>query len=841
MNLADNTAADHPSRVFLFKDWRFLLVAGLFFLMGLLSLNDVLVYNPDSSRYLVWAKSLSLFKGFEDLSIPEPFHYVVHAPLYSVLLAPSAVLSADNIALAKFFTLLTGVLLLGLFYLWLQRLTRWTFALVGVAVLAVHPLMVLFSNQILSDIPFACVAVLVFMMAGRVPRQPPQNLRDDLILGVLLAMGILLREVGITLFLGTMIFLLSRGDLRRVLVVGSLPLIAYGAWFFRNEILVAGIEFPPLRNSEIFTLRYFTDRDAAFLSELVARLRVNYQIYGDYVLRLLFLPQYGTTPYGVMISTTAPYTLVQPLVPFITVPLGIFSIGLSLYGALSLIRKSLVPAFIAAFIPVYLLLILLYPFNDVRFLFPLLVVMIALSAIGAGSLFRLLGERIGVSGRIIVSAAAIAVIPNILWCMAFVRDNMAYRRSPEQFYEQVVDTSPFPDLMTKPMSRVGEWISARHDEQVIVLTQWKELTFWLPGGKLVELNPLVPLDEFDRFIRDYDVRYVVSAIGLAGIPEFFFQMHMSLQYDFQSEYRVANLEVFSIHPFDSRHGGGITRNPAQVNVRWDRENTMRERFGLGVSLLDAGRADSAVSVLRALADSTKGGSMILFTLAIAHEFAGDFERAKSLLSQLQVMKQSGAFLGHATYHREIIRILEQAVAEQRAGVKAELLYIASMKYWNLGFHNRSLLLLDRALDVSPDFAPSLVFGTYYNLELERWKEARRYYLRLERSASGHPLINPLGRVLAYQDSILKSRQPRIGHVLGLAKAYQDAGLGDSAIRTLLLRSNPDSAHPEALKMLTELYVSKRRYYPALVAVNRLLEVSQDPFALKMHKELLDRW
>jgi tetratricopeptide (TPR) repeat protein len=449
-----------------------------------------------------------------------------------------------------------------------------------------------------------------------------------------------------------------------------------------------------------------------------------------------------------------------------------------------------------------------------------------------------MGERLGTRGRLLVGAAAIAVVPNLLWCYAFVRDNMSYRQSPEQFYERVADMSPFPDLMTKPMSRVGEWISARQTGPVVVLTQWKELTFWLPDGKLVEVNPLTPQDEFDRFVRDYDVRYVVSAIGLAGIPEFFFQMHMSLQYGFRSEYRIANLEVFSVHSFEGR---GIKRNPAKVSARWERETMMRERFGLGVSLLHDGRSDSAAAILGVLADSTKGGSTILLALAIAHEFAGDFPRAKWLLAQLQVMKQSGAFLGHATYHKEIIRILEQAAAEQRIGPKAELLYIASTKYWSLGFHNQSLLLLDRALEVSPDFAPSLVFGTYYSLELERWKDASKYYRSLVASSPDHPLIDPLGRVLAYQDSIQKSRRARIDHVVGLAKAYQDAGLGDSAIRTLLSRDPSDSADPSALRMLTELYVSKRRFYPALNAANRLLQVSHDAVAVQLQKELEERW
>jgi len=61
----------------------------LFFAAGLASLNTMVVYTPDSARYLIWANSLAKFSGFEDSSAPELSRYVVHGPLYSVMLAPS--------------------------------------------------------------------------------------------------------------------------------------------------------------------------------------------------------------------------------------------------------------------------------------------------------------------------------------------------------------------------------------------------------------------------------------------------------------------------------------------------------------------------------------------------------------------------------------------------------------------------------------------------------------------------------------------------------------------------------------------------------------------------------
>lgn len=822
-------------------DWKFLSIAGLFLLVGLLALNDAQIYNPDSTRYLVWARSLSEFRGFEDLSIPEPLHYVVHAPLYPVLLVPAAVLAPYSIVTAKIFTLLTGVFLLVLAYLLLLKIAGKPLALAGVALLAAHPLTVLFSNQVLSDIPFAGVFLLVALVADRIAVSSEPTPGLDLLLGGLLAAGILLREAGITLFLAALIFFLARGDLRRSLTIGILTAIVYGLWYFRNEVLVAGTEFPPLRNSEIFTLRYFTGQDAPFLAELAARLRVNAEVYLDHVYRLISFSQFSSSPYGVVSVYGFPYSVVMPATPFLIPPLGMLVLGLSLYGTVPVLRRPGSGGLVVAFLPVYLLLIFFYPFNDVRFLYPLVVVMVLFMVAGASDLAQRLKSGFSTSEKLAMAIMVASILPNTLWCYAFVRENMAYRQSPEAVYEKVADQRPFPDLLTKPMGRVGAWLSERHAGELIVMTQWKELALWLPQGKLVELNPLVPLDEFDRFIQDYQVRYVVSAVGLFGIPEFFFQMHMSLHYGFRSEYRTANLEVFSVHPSEAGSGRGIRRSPTGGNSRWERENAMREYFGLAISLLDEGRSDSAVVLLTGLANVTKGGSTILLSLAIANEFAGDFDRAKALLAQLQVMKQSGAFLRHASFHTEIIRILEQAEGEQRPRAKAELLYVASVKYWGLGFHNQSLRLLGRAMEVSPGFAPSLVFGTYYNQELKRWDEARKYYNRLAASVPDHPLVDPLRRTLEYQDSILNSPQPRIEHVLGLAAAYQGAGLGDRAIRALLQRSPSDSTHPGALKMLAELYISKRRYYPALRAINLLHSVSFDPEIARLREEIADRW
>jgi uncharacterized membrane protein len=97
------------------------LVCGLFLLLGLPSLNQMIIYTPDSARYLAWANSLAQFDGFKDMTTPEPSRYVVHAPLYPVLLAPGAFLFPQSVVAAKTTTLIIGILTIFMFYVWARN------------------------------------------------------------------------------------------------------------------------------------------------------------------------------------------------------------------------------------------------------------------------------------------------------------------------------------------------------------------------------------------------------------------------------------------------------------------------------------------------------------------------------------------------------------------------------------------------------------------------------------------------------------------------------------------------------------------------------------------------
>ncbi len=75
---------------FIKKHFAAILFLIVFFVMGIPSLNQLLMYTPDCARYLAWSNALAQWKGFLDIAAAEPMRYVIHAPLYPLLLVPAA-------------------------------------------------------------------------------------------------------------------------------------------------------------------------------------------------------------------------------------------------------------------------------------------------------------------------------------------------------------------------------------------------------------------------------------------------------------------------------------------------------------------------------------------------------------------------------------------------------------------------------------------------------------------------------------------------------------------------------------------------------------------------------
>jgi tetratricopeptide (TPR) repeat protein/4-amino-4-deoxy-L-arabinose transferase-like glycosyltransferase len=834
----ETSGGSEPTLLARLKDYRIWLVCLMFVMIGAFALDDTMLYTPDCARYLIWAKSLASFEGFKDATAPETVRYVVHAPLYSVLLAPVAWLTSNTILGAKIFTLFTGLLVLILFYLWVSKRAGRSAAVTAALFLALNPLILLFSIHVLSDIAFAICVILVFVLVERILTQPRSDEKTAWMLALILTAGIFLREVGFMLLLSVVCFFLLKKDRQRALLAFTIPVFFYLIWYFRNEIIVAGLENPPLRNSRLFSGHFFTLEDAGLTEELLARFKTNLSVYAEMGKGLLLFPQYFVRPFPVVSSTDPMMGAMTSMLRYAQYPLAVLQYGLFGWGIVGSWKKEPNSLLFLLFLFFYLPLILLYPFNDIRFLVPFLLAMLYFVTLGALDLYkRLLDGRVGRNLLFLGSGLAglLLLEPNVVWNYNLVRDSQAYLREVRSSFADFEPGGRAPELYTKPFPLVGKWISEHSDPSTVVAARWKEMAFWLQGRKLLEMEPLLPLTLFETLLRDYNIEYLVVLVSHGGVREMEFQMQQSNRFSFETTFRAGNLEVIKVHyePLDLAsarvtHPDEETEPPLKIESPSgaNDEEKVRSLYRLGVRLLEKGEYARAGQVFEILWGVTGGSGSVVLLRAVAMEFVGQLVAADELFDRFRHQPQAGSFLKHAWYHQQLISLLRRAEEDTSHSSKAMLYHMLSANYWDLGFRHRALEMLQRALQVDSTFSPALIFGAYYALQEDDYTLARDFVVRLKSADSLHLMMRPLQSLFLGLDSLRAARnvEERTTCRLKIGKRYAAIGLSELAIDQvlLLLRENPDNH--EALRALADLYEKKRRNVPALEALRRLLDV-----------------
>ena len=835
-----------PSASRYLLDVRLWLLVAAFVVVGILSLNDTMLYTPDCPRYLIWAKSLAAFDGFKDTSNPDPSQYVVHAPLYPLILAPIAWFFSNIIIPAKMVTILFGALMIVLFYFWAARRSGNSWALVGASFLALNPLTLLFSTHVLSDIPFTVFIILFFVVAEKMIDAPSEE-KWGWMFVLVLTLGIFLREVGLTLLLGASSYLVLRKDYRRLLLVFTIPMLFYLIWYFRNEVYVAGIENPPMRNMKIFLSHAFTGSDASLFDEFMARLRINIAVYASQAKGLILFPQFLVRLFPAVTPADPLMGRMMTILSYAQYPLAFLQYGLFAWGVVMNFRTMKIMPLVILFSLFYLMMVLLYPINDLRFLVPILILVLYFAVAGGRDLADRL-EKFSSKRRPMVTAAVcfgfLLAIPNGVWTFNYVANNRAYVTHLNETSKPFMVDARTPELYVRPISLVGQWIAKQHDSSTTVLARWKELTFWMNGKKMLDTDPLLSLSLFEGLLRDYNVGYVVSLITDPGIREFEFQMLQSKRFAFTPVYRAGSLEVIQVHHLYRNIPDVIKTDLHALNkpMAWvsDREQEARQLFREGVDLLESDRHQEAINMFNVLFDMTRGSGYMALFKGIALEFAGRYDEAMALFDRFRYQPQAGPFVRHAWYHQTLISEGRKAESDTNKNSKAMAYHKVSAGYWDLGFHKHAFDVLNLALKADSAFAPGLIFGMYYSLELGDTTGARQFFSRTLLADSAHIMNKPVRRIFALMDSthMKKTPEQKIGYELGLAKTYFNIGLRELSIDQSLAILQRDPNNADALELLAQCYDVKERNWPAIQVLERLLIVKPDsPIAREKLAEL----
>ena len=829
----DSTRGGSPWCV-LATDYKPWILSGIFLAFSIWLVNDCLLYTPDSARYLIWAKSLASFHGFTDASAPEATRYVVHAPLYPLLLAPLAWLFDNIVIPSKILTMGMMALLVLLFYAWTCPRTGSRVALIAAFLLAFNGLTIVLSSQVLSDVPFALALVLLVLLAQKI-EEDPHNHSAAWAYAAVLTAAILLREVGLTLLVASAVYFFLRKRYFALLLVCLMPIAFYLLWYYRNEISVAGMENPPLRNSRLLLRNSLTAEDASFLEEIFARLRVNSIVYAKMAKGLFLFPLFLTRSFPVVWEQDAVMQMTSMTLVYAQVPLILLQYGLLAWGIV-IRRRDPQSLLLGLFFLLYNGLVLMYPINDIRFFFPFLPPALMFAAAGAKDLYDrfLMRWPTGFAIRpVLLTLLAFCMLPTFVWLSDFTLHARTYRHrtaAPGVAYEA---QSMTPELYVRPASIVGNWISRHSDSSSVILARWKELSFWVEGRKVMDSEPTISFSLFDAVLRDYEIDFIVNYVMNPGIREFEFQMLKSKKYEFRPVFRAGNFEVVQVIDREkvALLALGETGRDAELPAVpiQEREATSRELFAEGVRTLEGHRERDAFYTFGLLTEMSRGSAYLALFRGIALSFGGHYNSALSYFSRFAYEQQAGQFLMEARFHSVLIHEFEKADRDSLPESKAGVLHRISANYWDRGFHEWAQVVLKRSLEADPSFTPSMIFGVYYALEQDDLPEARRYLSMVENIKPPHPMLGPVHRILTLADSvrIVKRIDLRLSYEMELSRSFAAIGLNDLAIEHALKVVALDHQTADALTILAQSYELKRRYWPAVQALRKLVALSPE--------------
>lgn len=686
-------------------------------------------------------------------------------------------------------------------------------ATVATLLLAVSPPMAVYSTQVLSDVPFAAALLALLGLLLKECGRERTTSGTALAIGAAAGTAMMLREVGIALAGAVVIFFLLRRERQNALLAGTVVLAIAGLWYVRNEVLVAGRELPELRNTRLLFGHVLTDDNAGLAEEFIARARTNVAAYAPLAGALPFVSQYA----GPGLALVPPESrLVQTMSAVVASFYPVFasaSLLLALAGLLHLRRSQ--PrwtAALAAFLVLYTLLILLYPVVDERFLFPVYVLVPLLMGAGIARVDRSTGSPL-LRGAVRTIPLLLA-LPGLFWTAEYLRASLQYRGPAA-----AAGAGEFLEY-GKRFDVAGEWVRANTPPEATIGSCYLEAGLWTGGRKVFAFNPLVPPQEFEATVRDYEIGWlIVDRIG-TGVRDLEYQMMSARRFSFERVYETGSIEVLRVAP-------------------WTRKDTTEgagdDRAVRGWAELRSGRYDEAGRTFREMRSRDGFEDLAIYFEGVAAEFGMRLREAEEAYSRLTTRTQALVLVRQADIHRGIIVFLDSSRLTADPTEKASFLHSASLAYWVMGYRERAREVLAASIGADSGYFVGPVFAALIALEAGEGSEADRWVTHAEQLRPGDPIATELRAIHRRRDSLAAGAGNPRDLWLGIARSYRALGLNDPAIDACREAAAAGPHNREAWVMLAEIFISRGKTGPARAAITRLSP--GDPARLPLEQAL----
>jgi tetratricopeptide (TPR) repeat protein/4-amino-4-deoxy-L-arabinose transferase-like glycosyltransferase len=785
-----------------------IIISVVFFCIGLLRLNDLSLLNPDSSRYLIWGNSIAHGSGFVDNTQPEPEYFVIQAPLYPIIIAPVELFFPFSQTAVKIWTLLWGVAVVVLFYFLVNRHFGKVAALVGTIVLTCNPLLIIYSTEVLSDAPFLALILLVFLLTEKYLLTSGQITFRICMLMISVVAVAMLREVGISLVLAALIFYFYIKQWKIATLITISTFIFVGVWYLRNNILIG--ELPPQMqggNMNLITQHFLTPPDAPLVNEIALRLWEKSNEYFAQFSGMLIYPLFMSQQFRLNVDpsgfhqslTVAMKSFGKVIILALTIPMILFGIYLDIQKSKTSVLRLLFGLF-------YLCLVLLYPAHDIRFLLPLLPLLIFYCLHSIKWFYEKLkiSEKYG-SQKFVAALFLFLMIPNLSGIYEVLKINLAYRESPIKFYERVRRLPSYPLMFTQPWSLMGKWICENLPDTVVLASPSKELSTVVGNRKVLEIDQSSVLPTFEMLLRDNHVDYILTTIRRENFNLFEFFMMESKRFAFEPAHSTANLHLMKVR---SRLREYIQPDTSEVYAGDTVSATYLLRRGR-VELMNEHYTTAAEMFKKALSiDSTL--PEIYYQAIVAYAMMGDSINATNYYDKLFTLPQALGYVGNARMQIQAMRMLFKARHESFQPSRAVGSYNVASLYWKIGYYERAASIMVPELGIDSSYFVGLLWGLHFNLQNGDTTKAKQYLSILGNLDSSNPVVKSFSKILEIgdllqcaQSSVEKSRLH-----LEMGKLYKQIELNEVAIDEAERALRDDPNNFEAYLLMAQLFERK---------------------------------
>jgi tetratricopeptide (TPR) repeat protein/4-amino-4-deoxy-L-arabinose transferase-like glycosyltransferase len=805
-------------------------VCVIFFAIGLLRLNDLTIYTPDSSRYLIFANSLAHGNGFVDNTQPEPDMFSVQAPLYPIILIPSQLVFPFSLEAAKIWTLLWGILAVILFYRLILNFGNRSVALGASIMFAFNPLTYIYSTEVLSEAPFLSFLLISFLWLDKKIED-----KKNIVISVgSIAAVALLREIGIVLAVGAVISFLLNKEWKRVFIIVGAVASLMGLWYLRNHYLIGNTPEGQSSNYSLLTQHFITTPDTPLINEISLRVWLNLKLYFYQLGGMIIYPLFIAHQFKLQLLSSGMYTGlvwffsgVGKFIIFLTVmPIVVRGIVLDFQSSTTALLKFI-------FLILYLCTIFLYPVYDIRFLLPVLPFIIYYSS---RTIIKFKNDykyrKIFQNKYIIAAVSIILLIPNFVGAWEILKLNITYRSSPIEFFKKYGNKEHCPIMFTQPWSILGEWIKNNLPDSVTIASPAKNLSTVIGNRKMIEIDQGVVQPVFEALLRDNNVGYILSPSRGQDLKIFHFLMLESKRFWFDEICSIGNLYLYKIH---SKQREPIT-SPTALSYSRD-TTTVNYLVEQGRADMLGGKYDEASSIFASALKIDSLHPALIYQMIVCRSLTCDSADAMKYYNTLYKLPQSLGFIFQARLHLQAMEQVLNTISEKFGSSKGVESFKSASLYWKLGYPRRAQEIMDDYLKNDSTYFVGLLWGMHFNIQNGDTVKAKIYFGILKNIDQNNQVVTAFDAIFTAFDSLTISETPakKSELYLKIGEQYRRIELFEEAIDQFERAVYYDPQNESAFFSLGQVFEAKSKYRIATEMYRAALKIN--PVNLVLHNRI----